>query len=558
MVSATRRQFLRLITLGSAGALLTACAPAAAPAPTTPAAPPQAVPTQPPPVAKPAPTQPPAAAKAAPTSAPAVQIKDVSFVVVDGSEANSLDPPVGTGPFQHILNAFYDRLVVWTEKMEAEPGLATSWEVSPDGQTWTFKLREGVKFHDGTPFNSEAVKVTVEHLLDKDTASNRRASYTLIKEIATPDASTVRFTTDPPSADLPFLMADGSMKIISPTALQKHGKDFGRNPVGTGPYTFEEWIPNDHISGVINPDYWGPKPQVRRFVYKPVPEAAGRVVVLKTGEADVVINLPPADVESLKQDANLTVNVTPGLTIVEAEPRQSQPPFNDVKVRYALNHAIDKDAIVNTIMRGMGRPLNTPSIPGLYGTFEFEPVPLDPARAKQLLAEAGHPNGIDVTITYVSGRWAGDDQVVEAMQGYWNNVGIRTTIKKIQSAELNNVLQADPDTLAGTVILLLKTSEYVDYHLYRMYHSEATTKTVTAQRYAYGNPEVDQLIRQEQTTFEPQKRLEILKQAQELIWKDQPLVYLFHQVNVWGQRKNVSGFRYIPTNQIVPWQAQKG
>jgi ABC-type transport system substrate-binding protein len=563
MTLTTRRHFLRLVAVGSGSALLAACAPAAAPAPTQPAKPAATaapVATQPPPVAKPAPTESATPAAAAPAPAPtaAAQVKDASFVVVDGTEPNSLDPPVGTGPFQHILNAMFDRLVVWNEKMEAEPSLATSWEPSQDGSAWTFKLRQGVKFHDGTPFTSQAVKVSIEHLLDRDTQSSRRASYTLIKEIQTPDDGTVRFVTDPPTADLPFLMADGSAKIISPAALQKYGKDFGRNPVGTGPYAFEEWVPNDHVSAVVNPDYWGPKPQVRRMVYRPIPEAAGRVIALKTGEADVVFGLPPADVENLKQDANLTVQVTPSLTIVEAEPRQSKPPFDDVRVRTALNQAIDKDAIIANIMRGLARPLNTPSIPGIWGTIELEPFKYDPARAKQLLAEAGHPNGIDVTMHYVSGRWAGDDQVVEAMQGYWNNVGIRTTLQKGTLAEILAVSQSDPDTLAGTLVFLIKSSEYIDYHLYRMYHSEATTHTVTAQRYAYSNPEVDKLIRQEQTTFDPEQRLPILRQAQELIWKDQPLVYLFHQVNVWGHRKTVSGFKYIPTNQIVPHQVQKG
>jgi len=477
--------------------------------------------------------------------------------VADGTEPASLDPAPGTGPFQPPLNAIYDGLTAWSDKMELQPALATTWEVTPDGKTWTFKLRPGVKFHDGTPFNSQAVKVTVEHLLDAATGSSRRASYTLIKEVATPDDGTVRITTDPPTPDLPFLMADGSIRIISPAALQKFGKDLGRNPVGTGPYIFKEWIPNQRVVSEANPDYWGPRPQVRRWVYRPIPEAAGRVVALKTGEADVVMNLPAADVEALKQDPNVNVTVAPGLTIIEAEPRQSKPPFNDVKVRYALNQSIDKDAIIANILKGAALPLRTPSIPGLFGTFDFEPLPYDPAKAKQLLAEAGYPNGFEATIRYVSGRWSGDDQVAEAMQGFWNNVGIKTQIVKIQSAELVPQLSADPDTMAGTVFLLLKTSEYVDYHLYRMYHSDATTKTVTAQRYAYGNPEVDKLLSEQQRTFDPDKRLPILKQAQELIWKDQPLVYLAHQANVWGNRKNVSGFKYVPSGSVWPGTAQK-
>ena len=151
----------------------------------------------------------------------------VQRIVADGTEPASLDPAPGTGPFQPPLNDIYDGLTAWSDKMELQPALATAWEVTPDGKTWTFKLRPGVKFHDGTPFNSQAVKVTVEHLLGAATGSSRRASYTLIKEVATPDDGTVQITTDPPTPDLPFLMADGSIGIISPAALRKFGKDLG-------------------------------------------------------------------------------------------------------------------------------------------------------------------------------------------------------------------------------------------------------------------------------------------------------------------------------------------
>jgi ABC-type transport system substrate-binding protein len=559
---------LRALAIGSAGALLAACqAPASPPPPAATAAP---VPTQPPPVAKPAPTQAPAEAKPAapaaptaaaaqpkPTSAPAVQVPDASFVVVDGTEPASLDPAIGTGPFQHPIQAMYDGLVAWNEKMEAVPSLATAWEPSADGKAWTFKLRSGIKFHDGSPFNSQAVKATIDHILDKDTASGRRSSYTLIKEVQTPDDGTVRFVTDPPTPDFPFLMADGSAKIISPTALQKFGKDLGRNPVGTGPYKFVEWVPNQHVVAEVNPDYWGPKPKVKRFVYRPIPEASGRVVALRTGEADVVLGIPPADVEALKGDSNLTIQITPGLTIVEAEPAQSKPPFDDLRVRQALNMALDKDAMIKSVMRGMAYPLNSPSIPGLWGTFDFEPVKFDPDGAKKLLAEAGYPNGHDITMIYTSGRWPGDDQIAEAMQGYWNNVGLRTTLRKVAEAERTALTRTNPDTRAGQLGFFVKTSAYVDYHLFRMYHSSATNIEGTAQRTAYGNPQVDKLIEQEQATFDPEKRLPILKQAQELIWKDQPLVFLFLLSNIWGQRKNVSGFKFIPSNEIVPFEVQK-
>jgi glutathione transport system substrate-binding protein len=476
---------------------------------------------------------------------------------VDGSEPNSLDPAVGTGPFQSIMNGMYEGLVAWDEKLQLQPKLATSWKPSADGKQWTFTLRQGVKFHDGTPFTSEAVKTTVDHILDKNTASTRRASYTLIQKVDTPDPNTAVFTTDPPSPDLPFLLADGSVRIISPTALQKYGKDFGRNPVGTGPYKFDEWVPNDHVSGVINPDYWGTKPLVRRLVYKPVPEASARVVVLRTGEADVVFNLPPADQDSLKQNQNLVVNNTPSLTVVMIELRVTKPPFSDKRVRYALNQAIDKDAIIKNVMRGQAFPLRTPGIEGIYGTADFDLLPYDAAKAKSLLADAGLASGFDMTLFYVSGRWPGDDQVIQAVQGYWSQVGVRAKIIKGDNAALVDYLARDPDQNPGLAIMPQRSSFYLDYHLFRMYQTDATHANA-AQRSGYSNPEVDRLIKAEQSDFDPAHRLTTFQQAQKLIWDDQPFVYLFQQTSLWGQQKSASGFIVPPTGDFIPQQLQKG
>lgn len=497
------------------------------------------------------------AGTAAPNAAASGAVKDVSFTVVDGSEPNSLDPAVGTGPFQSILNGIYEGLVAWDAKMQLQPKLATSWQPSADGKQWTFTLRQGVKFHDGTPFTSEAVKVTVDHILDKNTASNRRASYTLIQNVDTTDPTTAVFTTDPPNPDLPFLLADGSVRIISPTALQKFGKDFGRNPVGTGPYKFEEWVPNDHVSALLTPDYWGVKPLVRRLVYKPVPEASARVVVLRTGEADVVFNLPPADQDSLKQNQNIILNNTPSLTVVMIELRVTKPPFSDKRVRYALNQAVDKDAIIKNIMRGQAIALRTPGIEGVYGTADFDLLPFDPAKAKSLLADAGYGNGFDMTLFYVSGRWPGDDQVIQAVQGYWSQVGVRAKIVKGDNAALVDYLARDPDQNPGLAIMPERSSFYLDYHLFRMYQTGATHANA-AQRSGYSNPEVDALLKQEESDFDPAHRLATFQQAQKLIWDDQPFVYLFQQTSFWGQQKNVSGFIVPPTGDFIPQQLQKG
>ncbi|HEV2359450.1 MAG TPA: ABC transporter substrate-binding protein [bacterium] len=488
--------------------------------------------------------------------APAVP-RAQTFVVVDGTEPNSLEPAVGTGPFQAIMNAMYEGLVAWNDKGQVVPQLATSWKPSADGRTWTFALRPGVKFHDGTPLTAEAVRATVDRIFDRSVPATRRGNYLLIKDVAAVDEHTVRFTTDPPNPDFPLLMADVSAKIISPAAVRQYGQDFGRHPVGTGPFKFEEWVPNDHVSATANPEYWGPKPRMRRLVYRPIPEPAARVIVLKTGEADAVLNLPPADVPALRQTFGLYVRATPSQTIAELETADTKPPFSDVRVRRALNMAIDQDAIVKGIMKGFARSLHSPGVPGLWGSFDFPPFRYDPDRARRMLAEAGYASGMHVTVNLTSGRWAGDAQVVQAVQGYWANVGVQMTIREMAFADLLAFSSSDPDGRPGTATCLLKGSPFIDYHLYRMYDSAATNVPATQQRTGYANPKVDALIAAERRTFDPAARLPILKEAQGLIWQDQPIIYLLQLVNIWGARNGVSGFTVLPTGDFVPSRLQR-
>ncbi|HYM68132.1 MAG TPA: ABC transporter substrate-binding protein [bacterium] len=478
--------------------------------------------------------------------------RDATFVVVDGTEPNSLDPAVGTGPFQAIVNAMFEGLVQWNDKGQIQPALATSWTSSGGGRIWTFTLRSGVRFHDGTPFGADAVKATIGHILDRNTPATRRGNYLLIKDVLTPDEHTVRFVTDPPNPDFPLLMADGSAKIVSPAALKTYGQDFGRHPVGTGPFVFEEWVPNDHVSASLNATYWGPSPRVRRFLYRPIPESAARVVVLKTGEADVVQDLPPTDMDALRRESGLVVYATPAQTIAELEPADTKPPLKDVRVRRALNMAIDKNAIIQGIMKGFAKPLSSPGIPGLWGSFDFTPVAYDPNQARQLLAAAGYGGGMDLTINITAGRWAGDLQVVQAVQGYWANLGVRTTVHQMDFATLLAGSSSDPDARPGAMTSLLKSSPYIDYHLYRMYDSAATNVPGTQQRTGYANPEVDRLLDEERSMFDQAKRLPILKHAQALVWQDQPLIYLFQLVNLWGARAGAKGFVVLPSGDFVP------
>jgi peptide/nickel transport system substrate-binding protein len=481
------------------------------------------------------------------------------IVVVDGTEPSSLLPPSGTGPFQHPINGMYECLVELDEESQLEATLATSWEVDDSGENWSFHLREGVMFHDGTELTSEAVQATIDNILNPDVNASRRASYTLITDIDTSDDYVAVITTDPPTPDLPFLMTDSSAKIISPSHMADVGPDeYGiESPVGTGPYRFVEWVPNDHITLELYEDYWGDPPQIPTFIFRTIPEVSTRVVVLRTGEADIAFNLPPADVEELEGLPDVTVHATPSLTVHMMEPKVAVGPMSDVRVRRAMNMAIDKDAIIEGIMRGYAEPLLTPGIPGLWGTVEFDPIPYDPEQAQSLMNEAGYGNGFPLNLVYTSGRWAGDDQVVEAIQGFWaNHLGIQMSIDRRDQAGFVEALREDPYEYEDLIIMPIRSSFYLDYHLYRMFHTDATHADA-AQRSGYSNEEVDRLLDEQRSEFDEDRREELLAEAQRLIWEDQPFIFLFHRVNIWGQRDEIEGFGIHPGNSFIPRQVRR-
>jgi peptide/nickel transport system substrate-binding protein len=537
------------VTIASALRLgLTACSQAPAAEPTkAPAA--AAQPTAAAPAGQP--TTAPAAPAGQPTAAPkAATDSGKPLVFVDSSEPNSLDPPVGTGPFGSLQYAIFDPLVNHNAKMEPQPGLATSWEVGADKLTWTFKLRSGVKFHDGTPFDANAVKFTIERILDPKTGAQRRSVFTVIKSVEAVDPLTVKMVTTTPFPDLPFLMMDRTGFIVSPTAVQKLGNaEFGLHPVGTGPFKFAEWIPNDHITLDANADYWGGKPKSARVNYRIIPETAARTAALRAGEADIVMNVSPNDLEALKKDSNIGIVQQDLLSVVTSEMRQTKPPFSDKRVRQAMNLAIDRNAIVKDIMMGVGRVADSPAPPGEWGYTPQTPYEYNPTKAKQLLADAGYPNGFDGNLFYVPGRWGGDEQVTQALQAYWQAVGIRIKLQKVDTAGLDEMLARDPDTMAGWTTQQIRTSTYIDYHLYRLFNSEAAAMK-GAQRSGFSDPAVDAALAKGRASFDPNERLKAYQEVQQLVWDDAAFVFVFFRQNVIGVRKGVTGLESLPTGDV--------
>ena len=365
------------------------------------------------------------------------------------------------------------------------------------------------------------------------------------------DDLTVEIVTVTPFPDLHFLLADQSASIVSPTAATTLGdEEFSLHPVGTGAFSFVEWIPNDHVTIQKYAGYHGTPAWVDEVVFRVVPEASAREAMLRAGEADLIVSPPTESVSGLQEESEFSTIVYDSLTLVTSEMRQTQPPFAIKEVRQAMNYAIDKEAIVETIMSGLGRVADSPAPPGVWGAATFPPYEYDPEKAKELLVTAGYPDGFDGNLFYVSGRWAGDDQVTQAMQAYWAQVGINIQLETVDSGSFGENLSDDPDNRAGWTTQQIRSSTYLDYHLYRLYHSESTL-AVGAQRSGYQNPEVDRLIDEGRSTFDEDVRLEAYAQAQQLIWDDAAFAWIFIRSNVLVHRAEVQGVNPHPNADLL-------
>jgi ABC-type transport system substrate-binding protein len=298
--------------------------------------------------------------------------------------------------------------------------------MSRDNLTWTFRLRKGIKFHDNTPFNAEAVKFNFERILNPETGSPSRTAFTPIKKITVIDEYTVAFSTDKPNAPLLENLVQNWASISSPEAMKKWGKDYGQHPVGTGPYKLKEWTLGERCVIERYEGYFGKRPNPDVIIYRPVPEEGARVVELESGNADIVADIPPEAAELLKKNPGVKMWVIPSTFQIDFELNCARAPFNDVRVRKAVNYAVDRKAIVEKILGGYGTVPDGMFTSGTQGYAKLTPYPYDPVKAKQLLAEA-YPAGYKekVVLWSTSGRYIKDKLVSEAVQGYLNQIGLQ-------------------------------------------------------------------------------------------------------------------------------------
>ncbi len=455
-----------------------------------------------------------------------------------GVDAESLDPMVTTNAFSRsMMKAMFDTLIVLDPQLAPLPALATSWE-TPSDTTWRFKLRQGVKFHDDSPFNAEVAKYSLDRFVDPATKNPEAAVLKPITSVKAVDESTLELTTDGPFAAT--LTAIQNAFMMSPTAVQAAGDQIAKKPVGTGQYRFVDWVPGERLVMEANPDYWGTKAKIQRLTWKPVTEASTRIVALRTGQADLIANIPPQLADQVS-GPDMKLERVPGILITIMF-NFAMKPFDDPKVRQALNHAVNVDEIIQFVLGGAATRLASATKPGMLGHDpDLKPYPYDPAKAKQLLAEAGFPNGFEATLDAPNGRYLNDKAVAEAIVGQLNKVGLNITLNL-------------PDYNALVQKIVGHTSQF-----YLIGSVEPATEIAFPRAFksggaffqGYTNDEVTGLIDRANRTLDRPQREQLFKQANRQIQQDAPWLFLYAQQDTYGLRSRLQGFEARPDPYII-------
>lgn len=470
------------------------------------------------------------------------------LIVLTGSDASTFDPHFCTDSATEIFNKnMYSNLVKFNSSMELVPDLAESWDISLDNLTWTFKLRQGVMFHDGTPFNGEAVKISFERVLNPDIGSPRRSVLEVIDKVEVMDENTVNITTKTPCGSLLQQLAHPVGAIISPAALDTYGDQFSSHPVGTGPFKFVEWKMGEELVLERNVDYFDGAPQVAKVYFRVVPEDATRSLLLESGSADIAMRLPVTEVERLEGNADVSIGASDTVMTMYIALNNNKGALKDVKVRQALNYAVDKSVIVNDILGGLATIADAPISPDTWGYASIGAYPYDVDKAKQLLAEAGYGNGLDLEIWTPVGRYLMDTQVAENLQAQWDKAGINVKIRQWEfQALMSEVKKAEFD-----MVLLgwSPSTGDADQGLYPVFHSSQWPPA--SNRAQYSNAAVDKLLEDAKVEVDPDKRAELYKQAQQTIMDEGAWTFLYYPKQALAYRSNISGIQILPTEHIL-------
>jgi glutathione transport system substrate-binding protein len=475
--------------------------------------------------------------------------KDVTFAVAIALE--TLDPYNTISTLnQAVGKAYYEGLFEFDKDLKIQPLLATGYEVSPDGLVYTIKLRQGVKFQDGTDFNADAVKVNYDRVSNPENHLSRYTQFNQVEKTEVVDPYTVRITLKKPFSAFINALAHSSAMMISPTALKKWGKDIGFHPVGTGPFEFVEWKPAEYLKVKKFDGYWKKGyPKVDTLTFRTVTDNNTRAAVVQTGEAQFAFPVPFEQAAVLAKNDKLDlIDDKNSIMARYLSMNTMKKPFDNVKVRQAINYAINKQALAKVAFAGYANPVSGVVPKGVDYATDIGQYAYDPAKARELLKEAGYPSGFESTLwsAYNDGTSV---KVVQFLQQQLAQVGIKVSVEVLESGQrVQRVQQVQKPEDAQVRMYYAGWSSSTgeaDWGLRPLLASTSYPPVLNNVSY-YSNPKVDADLTKALSTSNRDEKTALYKDAQETIWKDAPWAFLVTQNNVYAKAKNLTGVYVQP------------
>lgn len=467
-----------------------------------------------------------------------------SLVIVTASDVLSMDPyRYDEGPTNQIMLHMYEAMVRQNKDMKFEPCLAESWDISEDGKTWTFHLREGVKFHDGDVMDADDVVASIKVASNPDSPSAFSSYTSTFEKVEAPDAKTVVITTNTPNPMMLFDVAQ--LYVLKKENVEgKTEEEISDKVIGTGRYKFVEQVKEDHIDMVAYEDYWGEIPAIKNVRFRPITNEATRTATMLTGEVDFTIGVSVRDIDRLDAADGISILKQKGTRAIylNMDSREDSPlfpgqknPLADPKVRHAIYLAVDEDTIIKNVMNGCAFEMNSVITENYIGYTPVEREKYDPEQAKALLAEAGYPDGFEVTMDAPNDRYMNDAQIAQAVASYLEKVGIKVNLNLMPKANFFSYIKPRENK---SMFLMTGWSDSSGdglsllHDMFYTYNVEKGDGTVN--RGHYSNAKVDELIDKAYLETDDTKRGELVAEAEKIILEDYAFVPLHFEQDTYA------------------------
>ena len=461
-------------------------------------------------------------------------------------EAATMDPHLsGSKVDRQIYHNVYEPLVVLDAKLGIRPGLAESWQ-QPDPKTLVFKLRRGVKFHDGTDFNAEAARFNFVRM-KTEPKSVRKGELANVDSVDVVDAYTIKLNLKRPDAALMATLTDRAGMMISPKVVQERGPELERNArgAGTGPFVFAEWVKDDHLLLKRNDGYWnkGAGPYLDQIRYRPIPDDVVKLQSLQSGEIDVMDYVQPRDVAAVKADRNVVVLDVPSLASFAYQLNHTKPPFNNKALRQAVAYAMDTEQIVKGVWLNVGVPSNGPVPPTSWAyDSTIKPIRRDLARAKAKLAEGGQPNGFAFTVT--TANIPINVQEVEVMQAQLSEAGITMKIKLVDAS----TQLADGNAKNFEMISYQWSGRPdPDGNTFQFYKTSPGTSLNWS---GISNPQIDALLDRSRELQSQAERKKVFSDLTKILLDELPMLFIVHPIEPKAFSPRVQNYPPIPDGMM--------